>query len=274
MPPYNCQPAWHPSNVHGKKAKPFFQHCLISLVFLHFAYFYNPNLVADNCLWVLPWSFLCFGWLLATLSFHLFGVVFSCFCVQRTHDPQGSNWVAAEQSPLAAQVHHLDCSILSTTCCLTGSPFEFKLSARSRTYVKFWLVIKNSLGEMSTLHEATRNHTVYCVLHKNCAGKCILQVGEREGRNRKKGEGQRHLTGRRYSVSGVTGVLLAPILRASLRKSSPAGGSQPSCSERSLSRRIGEGRNWNNIWCEPLVSVQPGPVYYYYYYYTFLLKLL
>lgn len=153
--------------------------------------------------------------------------------------------MAAEQSPLSAQVHHLDYSILSTTCCLAGSPFEFKLSARIRTYVKFWLVIKNSLGEMSTLHEATRNHTVY-VLQKNCAGKCILQVGEKEGKNWKKGEGQRHLTGRYYSVPVVTGVLLAPILRASLRKSSPAGGSQPSCSVASAGEQE-QGRNWNNI---------------------------
>lgn len=186
-----------------------------------------------------------------------FWVVFSCCCVQRTHDPQGSNWVAAEQSSLVAQVHHLDCSILSTTCRMAGSPSEFKLSARIRTYVKFWLVIKNSLGDMSTLHEATRNHTVY-VLQKNCAGKCILQVGEREGKNRKKGKGQRHLTGRCYSVPGVTGVLLAPILRASLRKSSSAGGSQPSCSDRSPSRRIGGGQELEQhlMWASGLSSTR------------------
>lgn len=141
---------------HERKAKPFFQCCLISLVLLHFAYFYSPNLVTGNCLWLLPWSVLWLGWILFTLSFHPFLVVFSCCCMQ------GRNGLAAEQSPRAAQVHHLNVSTGSPTCCMAASP-EFKLSASIRMYVKFWfsLVIKNSLGEMSTLHEATRNHTVY-----------------------------------------------------------------------------------------------------------------
>lgn len=88
---------------HGKKAKPFFKRCLINLVLLCFAYFCNPNLGTGNCLWLLPWPVLWLGWLLATLSFHPSWVVFSCCCEQRTCDPQGRNWLAADQRPLAAK---------------------------------------------------------------------------------------------------------------------------------------------------------------------------
>lgn len=132
------------------------------------------------------------------------------------------------------------------SCCLQRtavSPSEFKHSTRTFQHasgsVCHWLVIKSSLGEMSALLcEATRNRTVY-EQQQNCAGKCMLQGGERErkriGRNM---EGQRHLTG----TPGVSGILLAPIRRPSPWKSHPAGGSQPSCPERNLSRIVRGGQ--------------------------------
>lgn len=162
---------------HGKKAKPFFKRCLINLVLLCFAYFCNPNLGTGNCLWLLPWPVLWLGWLLATLSFHPSWVVFSCCCEQRTCDPQGggTGWLQTKghwQPGSPWGFFHPD-------RCLSG---EFKHSARTFQHASAscWLVVKSSLGEMSTLCKTTRSHPVY-VQHKNSGGRCKWQTGRREG---------------------------------------------------------------------------------------------
>lgn len=132
-----------PAMGHGRKAKPFFKHCLINLVLLRFVYFHNPNLGTGNCFWLLPWPVLLLAWLLATLSFHPSWIVFSCCCLQRTHDTQEKNLLAIEQRPLEAEVHPVDSSILWPTLhgCLSWRVQT--LSKNLSTCVKFWFLFVN-----------------------------------------------------------------------------------------------------------------------------------
>lgn len=227
---------------HGRKAKPSFKHCLINLVLLRFAYFHNPNLGTGNCFWLLPWPVPLLAWLLATLIVHPSWIVFSCCCLQRTHDPQERNWLQSKGHwklrPTLRTV--LSCGLHSTAV----SPGEFKHSVRTFQHasssVSCLLIIKSSLRGMDTLFKATRNQCMCkrkTVVRNVCVGKESRREGEKGNRNR---QNQRHMSVRLSSCfASCLCCPSCPHPEVFSQEEQPWRGFQPASPERSPSTRVG-----------------------------------